>query len=90
TLLRPEGKAAEIALYPNLNYNDPVWRPLLRDPRFRRALSMGIDRRIINRSLFFGLARESGVDVLPGSPLYKPERTGVWTGYDPRQAAALL
>lgn len=90
TLLWPEGKAAEIALYPNLNYNDPVWRGLLRDPRFRRALSMGIDRRIVNRSLFFGLARESGVDVLPGSPLYKPERTGVWTGYDPERAAALL
>lgn len=90
TLLWPEGKAAEIALYPNLNYNDPVWRDLLRDVRFRRALSLGIDRRIINRSLFFGLAQESGVDVLPSSPLFKPERKGIWTGYDPKRAAALL
>ncbi|MBP2302159.1 ABC transporter substrate-binding protein [Azospirillum picis] len=90
TLLWPEGKGAEIALYPNLNYNDPVWRALLRDVRFRRALSLTVDRRIINRSLFFGLARESGVGVLPDSPLYDPQRTGEWTGYDPQRAAALL
>ncbi|PWC32681.1 ABC transporter substrate-binding protein [Azospirillum sp. TSO35-2] len=90
TRLWPEGKAAEIALYPNLNYNDPVWRAVMRDVRFRRALSLSIDRRIINRSLFFGLARESGVGVLPASPLYKPERDRLWTEFDPQRAAALL
>ncbi|MBP2231527.1 peptide/nickel transport system substrate-binding protein [Azospirillum agricola] len=90
TRLWPSGTAADIALYPNLNYNDPVWRGLLRDVRFRRALSLAIDRRIVNRSLYFGLAREGGVGVLPFSSLYKPERHGLWAEYDPEAAAALL
>nr|WP_245987042.1 ABC transporter substrate-binding protein [Azospirillum thermophilum] len=90
TRLWPSGKGAEIALYPNLNYNDPGWRAVLQDLRFRRALSLAIDRRIINRSLYFGLAREGGVGVLPMSSLYKPERHGRWAGYDPEQAGALL
>ena len=90
TRLWPQGNAADIALHPNLNYNDPVWRTLLQDVRFRRALSLAIDRRIINRSLYFGLAREAGVGVLPMSSLYKPERQGLWTTYDPQRAAALL
>lgn len=90
TRLWPTGNGAEIALYPNLNYNDPVWREVLRDVRFRRALSLAIDRRIVNRSLFFGLAREGGVGVLPESSLYKPGRDRLWAGYDPGRAAALL
>jgi ABC-type oligopeptide transport system, periplasmic component len=28
----------------------------MRDVRFRRALSIGIDRHMINRALYFGLA----------------------------------
>ena len=35
----------ELALYPNLNATDPVWRALNRDVRYRRALSLGIDAR---------------------------------------------
>ena len=33
-------KGAKLALFPNLNINDPVWRKLVRDVRFRRALSL--------------------------------------------------
>ena len=33
------GKGAHVALYPNLNASDPVWRALFRDRRVRRALS---------------------------------------------------
>src|SRR4051794_5846774 len=42
TLLWPEGKAAHLAFYPNLNANGPVWRGLFRDRRFRQALSLGL------------------------------------------------
>ena len=31
---------SQIALYPNLNAEDPEWRTLMRDVRFRRALSL--------------------------------------------------
>lgn len=46
---------ATIALYPNLTTRDPATRSLLRDARFRRALSLAINREEINRLLFHGL-----------------------------------
>lgn len=73
TLLWKTAKGSHFALFPNLNANDPVWRNLLRDVRFRRALSVGIDREAINQSLFYGLALESNNTVLPDSQLYRPE-----------------
>src|SRR5262249_55292477 len=35
---------AQLAIYPNLNCEDQVWKKLLRDVRFRRALSLAINR----------------------------------------------
>jgi len=90
TLLWPIGKAAHFALYPNLNANDPVWRELLRDTRFRRALSLGIDRKMINRSLFFGLAIEGNNAVLPQSPLYQDRFVNLHADYSPDAANRLL
>jgi len=65
---RAEG--ASFALMPNLNAIDPSWRDLNRDVRYRRALSLAINRRDINRVIYFGLAKESGNTALPESPLY--------------------
>jgi peptide/nickel transport system substrate-binding protein len=47
-------RGARIALYPNLNVNDEVYRTLFRDVRFRRALSLAIHRHEINQVVFFG------------------------------------
>jgi len=90
THLWRSGYAAEIALYPNLNYNDPVWRAVLRDVRFRRALSLGISRETINKSLFYGLARSAAMAALPESPFYDAGAAQAWAAYDPAQANALL
>src|SRR5207302_5765127 len=38
------GSGSQIALYPNLTASDEEWRKLMRDVRFRRALSLAIDR----------------------------------------------
>jgi len=84
------GAASQIAIYPNLNFNDPVWQKVIRDVRFRRALSMGIDRRMINRALYFGMAREGGMSVLSRSSLYKTDYLKRWTLYDPASANAFL
>ena len=88
THLWTSGLAAEIALYPNLNTADPGFRALMRDRRFRKALSLGIDRRAINQSLYFGLAEERTVGPLEPSPFFDPEL--VEAPYDPAQAGALL
>jgi peptide/nickel transport system substrate-binding protein len=86
----PIAKGAQVALYPNLNANDAGWRALMRDQRFRRALSLGINRSDINKALFFGMATEGNNAVLKASPLFKPEYLSTGAGYDPKGANALL
>ncbi|MFK7744866.1 MAG: ABC transporter substrate-binding protein [Roseobacter sp.] len=90
TLLWANGAANQIAIYPNLNFADPVWRDVIRDVRFRRALSMGIDRRMINRALYFGLAMEGGMTALPKSPFHDTAKLYKWSVYYPAKANALL
>jgi peptide/nickel transport system substrate-binding protein len=84
------GYGAQWALYPNLNANDPVWRALFRDVRFRRALSLGIDRDEINQVIYYGLAIPSNDTLLPESPLFRPEYQSKWANFDIKQANALL
>ena len=83
-------KGAHVALLPNLNVQDPVWRGLVRDARFRRALSLAIDREEINYVIYYGLALGGNDSILPGSPLYRPQYRNRWAGYDLSAAAALL
>ena len=90
TALWSNTKGSEISIQPNLTVKDPVWRELLRDTRFRHALSLGIDRNLINRVLFFGLGKPVNDTVLPASPLYKAEYATEWAQYDPEKAKALL
>jgi len=90
TRLWNTAKGAHIALYPNLNTNDPVWRELLRDARFRRALSLAINRREVNQVVYFGLAVEGANSVLPASPLYAPAFRNQWSGFDVAAANRLL
>ncbi|MFD2740434.1 ABC transporter substrate-binding protein [Sulfitobacter aestuarii] len=90
TLLWANGAASQIAIYPNLNFADPAWRAVIRDVRFRRALSLGIDRRMINRALYFGLAKEGGMTALSSSPLFSERDLHEWAGLDIDRANALL
>lgn len=84
------GKGAHMALYPNLNVKDPGWRALLRDVRFRRALSLAVHRREINRVMYFGQAIEGQNTVLPSSPLFDPAYQKAWADFDLDQANTLL
>jgi len=90
TLLWPIARGSEFALYPNLTAQDPVWRALNRDVRFRRALSLAIDRHTLNNALLFGLGVEGNNTVREGSALFTPELRTLWAGYDPAQADRLL
>jgi peptide/nickel transport system substrate-binding protein len=90
THLWPTARGAHLALYPNLNTRDEVWRELFRDVRFRRALSLAVDRDEINQIMFFGLGIGGNNTVLPQSPLYKPEYRESWATFDLEKANALL
>ena len=90
TRLWHNGKGAQVALFPNLNHKDPVWRDLFRDVRFRRALSLAIDRDEINDAIYLGLSQPANNTVLPQSPLFEAEYQQAWTEYDPDLANDLL
>jgi peptide/nickel transport system substrate-binding protein len=62
----------------------------MRDIRFRRALSLAIDRHEINQVIYFGLAVEGQNTVLPQSPLYRPDYRSAWASHDLAQANRLL
>jgi len=84
------GPGSQLALYPNLNVNDDVWRALVRDLRFRRALSLAVNRHEINQAIYFGLAIEGQNTVLPQSPLYEPGYRAAWASFDVAEANRLL
>lgn len=81
---------SEIALYPNMTAADPVWRDLMRDVRFRRALSLAVYREEINEIIYFGLGRLSNNTVVPTSPYWTEEIAHHWTQYDIERANDLL
>ena len=90
TLLWKTARGSHFALFPNLNVNDPVWKPIVRDARFRRALSLAIDRSQVNQVLYFGLATEGNNTVVPESTLFKKEYQTRWAQFDRKAAEKLL
>jgi len=84
------GPGSQLALYPNLNANDEVWRSLMRDLRFRRALSLAVNRHEINQVIYFGLAIEGQNTLLPQSPLFEPKLRSAWARFDVHEANRLL
>ena len=83
-------RGAHVALYPNLNVEDAGWRELLRDVRFRRALSLAIDRHEVNQVIYFGLATEGNDTVHAKGPLYEEDYRTRWARFDLGAANALL
>jgi peptide/nickel transport system substrate-binding protein len=81
---------ANLALYPNLNAADPGWRAVLRDRRFRQALSVAINRRDINNVIFYGLAKEGANTLLAGSPMFDPAFQSAFATQDMGLANRLL
>ncbi|MCW2245095.1 peptide/nickel transport system substrate-binding protein [Azospirillum fermentarium] len=87
------GMGAQMALYPNLNCSDPVWRSVNRDARYRRALSLAINRDEINQVIYYGLADPSHNGVLPESPLWvfaRQHDQRDWIRFDIKEANRLL
>ena len=62
----------------------------MRDVRFRRALSLAIDRDELNQVVYLGLAKPSNNTIMERSELFKPEYATKWANYDPKLANKLL
>lgn len=89
-LLWSSGRGGEVFFQVNMNYGDEVLRKIHQDVRYRRALSIAINREEINRLLFFGQAVPRQMTVIPESKYFKPEYEKAWAQYDVDQANKLL
>lgn len=66
-----------VAIYLNHTYDDPQWREVMEDVRFRQALSMAIDREEILDTMYFGEAKHPSERIMdPDYSTYNPERAG--------------
>ena len=78
TLLWKSAQDSFMYIYPNHTCKDQVLRGLMRDKRFRIALSYAINRKEINDVLFMGYGVIQQAEILPGQPGYNehgPKRT---------------
>jgi len=80
----------DVAIQPNLTYSDPVLRKIFRDVRFRRALSLAINRDEINQMLYFGHATPRQTTVIPSSRFYEERFAKAYIQHDPARARRLL
>lgn len=84
------GRGGENFFQVNLNWPDAELRTVHQDVRYRRALSLALNREEMNQLLFFGAAVPRQMTVLPTSIYFKQEYADAWAQYDVDQANALL
>lgn len=89
-LLWDGGKSTDVNYQLNLTHSDEGLREIFQDVRFRRALSLAIDREEINEAIYFGQAQPRQHTVLPISRYFNPEYEEVDIAYDLEAARALL
>jgi peptide/nickel transport system substrate-binding protein len=90
TLIWPTARASTITLFPNQSYDDPLYRELLQNLQFRQALSLAIDRELINEVAFLGQGIPRTETVVRDSPLFQEDIENYYAEFDPEQAQALL
>ena len=90
TLLWSTAQASAVTLFPNQSYSDPQYRELMQNLKFRQALSLAINRDLINDVAFLGQGIPRTTTVVRDSSLYQEEIETYFAEYDPEAAKALL
>ncbi len=82
---------SNIATLMNQNYSeDPVIGDILRDVRFRRALSLAINREEINELVALGKGVPRQATVHPSCSFYEEKWARTYAEYDPERANSIL
>jgi len=74
----------------NLTCKDPVLRKLFEDDRFRKSLSLAINRDEINELCWLGQAEPRQASLSSGMPYYSEEWEKAYAEYDLKKANSLL
>lgn len=89
-LMWPTQCGADPLIIPNLNCKDRTLRRLIQDDRFRKALSLAINREEINGFIFNGLGEPRQASFVSGTPYFSGEWEKAYAEYDPERANAFL
>lgn len=84
------GSAGDNVLAFNLNHQDPVLKKIFADDRFRKAMSLALNRQELNDADLFGIGKPRQVCPPPSSPYYDPLYEKAFTEYDPDRANQML
>ena len=90
TVLWSTAQASTITLFPNQSYDDPQYRELMQNLSFRQALSVAIDRDLINNIAHLGQGIPRTITVVRDSPLFQEDIETYYAEYDPAMAEELL
>lgn len=90
--LVPKASTASVGLLlaPNLNHRDPAMRQVLSDSRFRKALSLAINRNEINKIVYRGKGIPRQAAPLKESAFHSDSYEKAYIEYEPGKSAALL
>ena len=89
-VLWPSGKGSDVVYNVNMTWTDDMIREIFSDIRFRRALSLALNREEINQIVYYGNGSPRQMTVIPASRHFKPEYETAWADYDVDGANALL
>ncbi len=89
-LLYNSASGTHCSIYFNLACKDPALREIFAKDKFRKALSLAIDREEINELIFnaLGIARQAS--IVKGAAYYDAEWARLYVEYDPVTANAML
>ena len=90
TYLWPRPYGSDVALMVNMTHPDEKLRRIFQDVRFRRALSLAINRQEIDDIAYHGHGVPRQLTVVPSSRYYEPEFASAWAEHDPQRAGAML
>jgi peptide/nickel transport system substrate-binding protein len=90
TILWPGTRVADFGLNFNQFNADEYKAKLSADIKFRQALNLAINRKEINDTLYFGLAKIRQVAPIPSASYYNASWETLFTEFDPARANRLL
>ena len=90
TYLWPRPYGSDVAFMVNMTHPDERLRRIFQDVRFRRALSLAINRAEINDIAYYGQGVPRQLTVVSSSRYFEPAFATAWAEHDPQRARALL
>ncbi len=82
--------AQQVQIHLNILHKDPKMRAMFGNKEFRKALSLGIDRKEIIELVYLGQSEPYQTSPRPGHPWHHPQLAKQFTEFDPAQANAIL